>query len=48
MTQKEIEKLTSEGIEIRHWFDNNLSEFGWKQLNRLIEIELQLEAECGQ
>lgn len=48
MTQKEIKQLESEGIEIRHWFDNNLSEFGWKQLNRLIEIEIELTALDGQ
>jgi len=48
MTQKEIDELQGEGIEIRHWFNENASEFANKYLNRLIEIELLLEAECNQ
>ena len=47
LTKKEYQELRGEGIEIRHWFDDNTSEFGLKQLNRLIEIELLLEAECN-
>lgn len=47
MTQKQIDQLVGEGIEIRHWFDGKLSPTEWKKLNRLIEIELELEAESN-
>lgn len=42
-TKEEIEELRGEGIMIRHWFDDNTSEFGKNYLNRLIEIELEIE-----
>ncbi len=49
MTQKEILKLEGEGIQIRHYFDDVLkTKEQWEKLNRLIEIELLLEAECNQ
>lgn len=47
MTQEEIQQLEGEGIEIRHWFDDRLDEEEWEKLNRLIEIELELEDNCN-
>ena len=47
MTEKEKMKLKSEGIYIRHWFDGKLKKKEWEKLNRLVEIELLLEAECN-
>lgn len=47
MNKKEIQELTSEGIEIRHYFDDKLTAEQFEKLNRLIEIELLLEAESN-
>ena len=40
-------QLQGEGIAIRHELDATLSKEDWVKLNRLIEIELLLEAECN-
>jgi len=47
MTEQEKIELLGEGIEIRHWFDKRLDKKEWEKLNRLIEIELLLEAESN-
>lgn len=47
MTSKQKIDLLDEGMEIRKWFSENASEFANRYLNRLIEIELQLEKESN-
>ena len=47
MNKEEIAQLQGEGIEIRHELDALLSPEAWTLLNRLIEIELTLEAESN-
>ena len=48
MTNKEWEQLTKKGAKlwdkIRLKVDNDV----WDMINEAVEIELQLEAECGQ
>jgi hypothetical protein len=48
MTQKEIKKLQKELDNHWKYFNDILSERAMTVLSALVDLELQLEAECGQ
>ena len=47
MTQKEIKKAQKDLDKYYDYFNTFLSEHGLDMLSSLVELELQLEAECG-
>lgn len=47
MSEQEQMELKGEGVTIRHSLDGQLNKDQWDAVNRLIEIELLLEAESN-
>lgn len=45
--QKKLQELKSEGIDLRHQLDEVLTVNEWEKINRIIDIELLLEAESN-
>lgn len=47
MKKREFKKLQDENDNLSQYFLDNLTSYQMRKLNRLIETELLLEAECN-